>query len=244
LSDFLLNSRSGHCEFFATATVLLLRAAGVPARYAVGYSAGEFSKLENLIVVRGRHAHAWSLVYLNGNWHNFDTTPSSWQSIEAETVSRFTFILDFFSFLNHRFTKWRHGEWKKDIAKYSYWLLIPLAFIIIRRLYIKKRIKRVKIDLKQKDQTRPVFDSFSKFFLIEKRLNELGYERNRGETFPKWIKRIEYALPPSVSYNELYELVILHFRERFDVNKLSEMENEALNSGIARVISVITIPPP
>src|SRR5207247_2415301 len=39
LEDFLLTRRSGHCEYFATATVLLLREAGVPARYAVGYAA-------------------------------------------------------------------------------------------------------------------------------------------------------------------------------------------------------------
>ena len=34
LADFLLRTRSGHCEYYATATVLLLRAAGIPARYA------------------------------------------------------------------------------------------------------------------------------------------------------------------------------------------------------------------
>ena len=37
LEDFLLKSKSGHCEYFATSTVLLLRAAGIPARYTVGY---------------------------------------------------------------------------------------------------------------------------------------------------------------------------------------------------------------
>ena len=36
LARFLLSSRSGHCEYFATATVLLLRELGIPARYAVG----------------------------------------------------------------------------------------------------------------------------------------------------------------------------------------------------------------
>ena len=41
LDDFLNRSRAGHCEYFATATVLLLRAAGIPARYATGYSVQE-----------------------------------------------------------------------------------------------------------------------------------------------------------------------------------------------------------
>src|ERR1017187_4049936 len=41
LSRFLLRTRSGHCEYFATATVLLLRKLGIPARYAVGYAVHE-----------------------------------------------------------------------------------------------------------------------------------------------------------------------------------------------------------
>src|SRR6266851_4629986 len=43
LARFLLRSRSGHCEYFATATVLLLRQLHIPARYAVGYAVHEHS---------------------------------------------------------------------------------------------------------------------------------------------------------------------------------------------------------
>ena len=42
LGNFLLNSRSGHCEYFAASTVLILRALGIPARYAIGYLVHEF----------------------------------------------------------------------------------------------------------------------------------------------------------------------------------------------------------
>ena len=41
VAEFLLKTRAGHCEHFATATTMLLRAAGVPTRYAVGYSVQE-----------------------------------------------------------------------------------------------------------------------------------------------------------------------------------------------------------
>ncbi len=60
LGRFLLNSRSGHCEYFATATVLLLRQLGIPARYAVGYAVHETARRG--YVVRERDAHAWCLV--------------------------------------------------------------------------------------------------------------------------------------------------------------------------------------
>jgi transglutaminase-like putative cysteine protease len=52
LARFLLHTRSGHCEYFATATTLLLRYAGVPTRYAVGYSVQE-GKERNISCANG-----------------------------------------------------------------------------------------------------------------------------------------------------------------------------------------------
>ena len=60
LAEFLTRTRSGHCEYFAAATTLLLRAAGIPARYSIGYAVMEYSTLEQAWLVRQRHAHAWS----------------------------------------------------------------------------------------------------------------------------------------------------------------------------------------
>ncbi len=78
LTRFLLHTRSGHCEYFATATVFLLRQLGIPARYAVGYAVHEGSG--GKYVVRQRDAHAWCLVWNpdTRTWQDFDTTPASW----------------------------------------------------------------------------------------------------------------------------------------------------------------------
>ena len=82
LSDFLIDERVGHCEYFASATVLLLRRAGIPARYATGFSVEEWSELDSRYVVRARHGHAWALAYLNGRWVELDTTPAEWSTQE------------------------------------------------------------------------------------------------------------------------------------------------------------------
>jgi len=58
LADFVTRTKSGRYEYFAASAVLLLRAAGIPARYATGYSVMEYSPLEEVYVVRARHAHA------------------------------------------------------------------------------------------------------------------------------------------------------------------------------------------
>ncbi len=75
LSAFLLDHRSGHCEYFASATSLLLRAAGIPTRYTVGYYVHEYSSAEQQYIVRAKHAHAWVMAYANGSWISLDTTP-------------------------------------------------------------------------------------------------------------------------------------------------------------------------
>ena len=117
LADFLLNSRTGHCEYFATATVLLLRAAGIPARYAVGYSVDRLDKEGQWTLVRGRDAHAWALVYLNGAWQDFDTTPSSWRQIEDQAVSPFGFLSDLWSRWMFALSEWRERVGSLDAMK-------------------------------------------------------------------------------------------------------------------------------
>ena len=52
LRTFLLEDRTGHCEYFATAGVLLLRAAGIPARYAGGYAVNEYNPLTDSWLIR------------------------------------------------------------------------------------------------------------------------------------------------------------------------------------------------
>lgn len=80
---FLFDLRRGYCTYHSTAMVVLLRAAGVPARWVQGYSvplplpaAGDGGGALTLTVTN-RQAHAWVEVYLPGRgWFTFDPTPS------------------------------------------------------------------------------------------------------------------------------------------------------------------------
>lgn len=56
---FLVNHRTGHCEYFASGLVLLLRAQNIPARVVVGYRASEFNTFGRFYNVRQLDAHAW-----------------------------------------------------------------------------------------------------------------------------------------------------------------------------------------
>ena len=77
IKHFLFERRAGHCEFFASALTLLLRASGVPARNASGYYGGQRAD-DGTYVLRAGDAHAWSEAWLPGaGFVAFDATPPS-----------------------------------------------------------------------------------------------------------------------------------------------------------------------
>jgi hypothetical protein len=76
VSRFLLSDSAAHCEYFASAAVLLLRCLGVPTRYVIGYYAHE-REPNGQIVVRQRDAHAWAEAWIDGKgWITLDATPA------------------------------------------------------------------------------------------------------------------------------------------------------------------------
>ena len=75
VDDFLFTSHEGFCEHFASSFVILMRAAGIPARVVTGYQGGEYNEVGEYMVIRQRDAHAWAEVYLEARgWLRIDPT--------------------------------------------------------------------------------------------------------------------------------------------------------------------------
>lgn len=73
---FIFDLRRGYCDYSATAMTVMLRAVGVAARYASGYSMGRFDATTQQWVVTSRNAHAWTEVYFPElGWIEFEPTP-------------------------------------------------------------------------------------------------------------------------------------------------------------------------
>lgn len=79
LADFLFNVRTGHCEYFSTAMVVLLRTHGIAARVVNGFLPGEYNEAAGAYTVRQSDAHSWVEVYFpeTHSWVTFDPTPSA-----------------------------------------------------------------------------------------------------------------------------------------------------------------------
>jgi transglutaminase-like putative cysteine protease len=74
--DWLLQTRSGYCTYYATAMAVMARQLGIPTRVVNGFSHGHFDGAKNAWVVNGEDAHSWVQAYLPGlGWISFDPTP-------------------------------------------------------------------------------------------------------------------------------------------------------------------------
>ena len=74
VDEFLFDTRRGFCEHFASAFVVMLRAAGIPARVVTGYQGGEINPRGGYMIVRQSDAHAWAEAVVDGRWQRFDPT--------------------------------------------------------------------------------------------------------------------------------------------------------------------------
>src|SRR5262249_28357253 len=92
VADFLFNTREGHCEYFASAMVLMLRSRRVPARLVNGFQMGEYNEAADVYTVRQSDAHSWVEAYFprrdqNGAWVMFDPTPAAGLSVYGGGLS-------------------------------------------------------------------------------------------------------------------------------------------------------------
>ncbi len=85
VDDFVFNTHLGFCGHYASAFVLLMRAADVPARVVSGYLGGEWNPIGRYFIVRQSDAHAWAEVWLEGRgWTRIDPTAV----VEPERLQR------------------------------------------------------------------------------------------------------------------------------------------------------------
>ena len=76
IERFLLGERTGHCEYFASAMVVLARTLGLPARVVNGFAGGRENRIGGFVEVTRSDAHAWVEVhYARAGWVRYDPTP-------------------------------------------------------------------------------------------------------------------------------------------------------------------------
>ncbi len=231
LGNFLLQRKNGFCEYYATATALLLRTLAIPSRYAVGYAVSERSGLEDKYLVRKRHAHAWAEAYVDGDWVVVDTTPSQWFEIDAERASAFEKIGDIFNLLHHKYKIFQIGSGRDYTLFYSVVVVLLTAFLVIR---IYNRIKLERAAAAGEDALRTFSRVVTPFTPVIDSLATLQQSRLAHESFTRWASHCRSW--KNFNEEEFARLYAIHLQVRFDPQGVSGDMLDVLNHGAVKYL--------
>lgn len=222
LTHFLRSSRKGHCEYFATAGALILRAAGIPSRYVSGYLMSEYQESTQLYIVRSRHAHAWTQAYIEGRWVDLDFTPPTWAAMEQQAAPWWEASYDMLSHVVFLFLDW---WWSKPRSFLDFTLLLLglfATYLGLRNLSKLKHLFYRKVSMVKVRSRARVHVVESPFNSIITYLEHERAPRNSGETTQQWLARLFNMGEPdpigqtgSTLNQRLQQLLQQHYEYRF-----------------------------
>lgn len=144
---FLEDSDTGYCVHYATAAAVLLRAAGIPARYVTGYMVEGKSK--EAVTVTDADAHAWVEYWLPPfGWVVLEATPASiepWvDTVDTRPATIPTTRVD----IEKDETVAPEKETSREVPAVLWWLLgaavLTALAVIQRRLRLACRVRRLE----------------------------------------------------------------------------------------------------
>lgn len=230
LREFILDRKAGHCEYFAVASVFLLRSYGIPARLANGYAMQEYDETEREYIVRRRHAHAWAIAYIDSQWRPVDATPSQWLSIEEQNANPLQSLSDWFTSLQFSYRQWRYLQAQSEQEDGT---MIWGGIVLLLLIYLLWRLYAARRQLVSRERpcytSEPGHDLLGQdieFYLIEQALRNTEQARLNNEPVAAWVKRI--------NNQDLIAFVQIYYRYRFDPQGLSPAKIGELKRDIRR----------
>lgn len=223
LAQFLLEEKAGHCEYFATATTLLLRAAGQKARYVVGFSVQERHPKTGEYLLRGTHAHAWCRVWNpdRQSWLNVDTTPPSWVVAEAGRRGWRRDVIDAMQRLRENFTIWRTQPANQSMVLGAM-LLVGLGLF----LWIFWRLWQTRVQNGQESVEVLWAGRSSPLLALEPILIRWIGVRPTGMPYGTWLKRLEGQFDAE----QVAQWIVSHNRYLYDPRPIEVADEEPLRA--------------
>lgn len=177
LIDFLATHKQGHCEYFASAMVLLARTSGVPARLVTGFRADERSPLGDYLIVRDRDAHAWVEAWVDGQWETFDPTPPG--PLESPPTPLWGALGDWMRVRWGRFDDWLGRRTPPE-----------LAFVLVALFGAWLVVRLVRGSPAPRSATRHADEPLAAWRRLEEALVRRGIVRPPSETLTRFAARV------------------------------------------------------
>ena len=192
LTYFLTNRLPAHCEYFATATAVLLRLSGVPCRYVTGFVAHEKNRYSGGWVARNQDAHAWVEAWdENAGWVIVESTPET--GIPAEqSASGWKQFREYLLDRLHRFRiQWRRDGLIAIVRGLQQLLIGPVGGALLILTLTVLLVRLVRRRRRPRDISSPLLDSLHRLLRrMDNRLKSHNLIRRSGETLHQFADRI------------------------------------------------------
>ncbi len=211
LDEFLFKAKRGNCEYFATATALLLRLNGIPARVIGGYRGALYQERGKYYLVRQDFAHSWVEAWIGGTWKVIDPTPtSSLILLQAEETifGKLKLLWDTVDFYYTKFIV----DYDLDKQKRLFFTLKKALTLREKKKYFESR-EIFRLKLPPEIKLGLVFLLFLILFLAviwllkERKLFFLSPEKRVLKEFLKYLERRGYVRKESEGLFELVERI-------------------------------------
>jgi protein-glutamine gamma-glutamyltransferase len=263
LDDFLFVSRRGHCEFYSTAMVVLLREQKVPARNVTGFIGGSYNRFGRYYAVRQGDAHSWVEVFLpDRGWQTFDPTPPAEAAPRSELSGALAFIRDVIEATGQRWDRYVVGYDLRQqvylfhsLSRYSSLHVSPaltrakplgiaviaIAGGVVGYVFWRRRRVRRKTDAAVLDRvTRERMIATSMYELLETAMNAQGIPR--GPSTPPLRHALSLQRMGHPLAEEVLDLTHVYLGARFGGVAVTEKERREFEGRVKRVRTVR--PPP
>ncbi len=199
LEQFLEKRPPAHCEFFATAMVMMLRTQKVPTRYVVGFIVDptDYNDLGGFYAVRAQHAHAWVEVFLEGSgWVTYDPTPPEARIPQRAWWRRwFSQLgdLTMYVFMRVRnFFRLSPAQMLRSALAFVSHPMVLGGLVVVVTLYYAWRIRWHRGGKRRRGKERPEGRLGELLERFEKRLRKDQLERPEHWTLLEWAGQLEH----------------------------------------------------
>lgn len=219
IATFLTDTHRGHCEYFATATALILRQAGVPTRYTSGFAVTEFDSNRKEYIIRGIHAHAWCRAWdeVTRQWIDVDLTPPDWLKREPDQRKILQPFLDWWKINQETFLAWRSKPGRMAIITACLVAPVIIALMVIARILWRSRQKVENARAIRRGATVLATPLSS----LERPARRVLGRRPEGRPLAAWLTGLSGFLEKPELLGEALDL---HQRARFDPAASGELQ--------------------